>query len=137
MAKRTFSTLEAFLIFLLVIMTVITVALLTLLFVTSGTIENHKDSGNHWFSTTLGSTTTQPPPITQTPNFPSFRNFSGYYIGVGRADCTGQVSDINLMGYGKNGQNARGLLTRLFSRAFILADPDGSNRMAFVAWNYV
>lgn len=101
MAKRTFSTLEAFLIFLLVIMTVITVALLTLLFVTSGTIENHKDSGNHWFSTTLGSTTTQPPPITQTPNFPSFRNFSGYYIGVGRADCTGQVSDINLMGYGK------------------------------------
>lgn len=133
MAKRTFSTLEAFLIFLLVIMTVITVALLTLLFVTSGTIENHKDSGNHWFSTTLGSTTTQPPPITQTPNFPSFRNFSGYYIGVGRADCTGQVSDINLMGYGKNGQNARGLLTRLFSRAFILADPDGSNRMAFVS----
>lgn len=37
------------------------------------------------------------------------------------------------MGYGKNGQNARGLLTRLFSRAFILADPDGSNRMAFVS----
>ncbi|OBS82168.1 hypothetical protein A6R68_23842, partial [Neotoma lepida] len=61
------------------------------------------------------------------------RNFSGYYIGVGRADCTGQVSDINLMGYGKSGQNARGLLTRLYSRAFILADPDGSNRMAFVS----
>lgn len=133
MAKRTFSSLEAFLIFLLVIMTVITVALLTLLFVTSGTIENHKDSGNHWFSTTQGSTTTQSPSITQTPDFPSFQNFSGYYIGVGRADCTGQVSDINLMGYGKAGQNAQGLLTRLFSRAFILADPDGSNRMAFVS----
>ncbi|XP_031245949.1 neutral ceramidase isoform X2 [Mastomys coucha] len=37
------------------------------------------------------------------------------------------------MGYSKNGQNARGLLTRLFSRAFIMADPDGSNRMAFVS----
>ncbi|XP_076775180.1 neutral ceramidase isoform X1 [Arvicanthis niloticus] len=133
MAKRTFSTLEVFLIFLLVIMTVITVALLTLLFVTSGTIENNKDSGNHWFPTTQGSTTIQTSPITQAPDFPSFQNFTGYYIGVGRADCTGQVSDINLMGYGKNGQNARGLLTRLFSRAFIFADPDGSNRMAFVS----
>ncbi|XP_028619917.1 neutral ceramidase isoform X2 [Grammomys surdaster] len=92
-----------------------------------------QDSGNHWFPTTQVSTTTQTSPITQAPDFPSFQNFSGYYIGVGRADCTGQVSDINLMGYGKNGQNARGLLTRLFSRAFIFADPDGSNRMAFVS----
>lgn len=119
-------------------MTAITVALLTLLFVTSGTIENHKDSGNHWVSTTQGPTTTQSSPTTQTPttqtpDLPPSQNFSGYYIGVGRADCTGQVSDINLMGYGKNGQNAQGLLTRLFSRAFILADPDGSNRMAFVS----
>ncbi|XP_060244339.1 neutral ceramidase isoform X1 [Meriones unguiculatus] len=130
MAKRTFSTLETFLIFLLVVMTVITVALLTLLFVTSGTIENQK--GNHGFSTTLGPTATQSSPITQAPDPPPFQNFSGYYIGAGRADCTGQVSDINLMGYGKSGQNARGLLTRLYSRAFILADPDGSNRMAFV-----
>ncbi|XP_035315122.1 neutral ceramidase isoform X1 [Cricetulus griseus] len=133
MAKRTFSTLEAFLIFLLVMMTAITVALLTLLFVTSGTIENNKDSGNHGSSTTLSPTTTQTSPITQAPDPPPFQNFSGYYIGVGRADCTGQVSDINLMGYGKRGQNARGLLTRLYSRAFILVEPDGSNRMAFVS----
>lgn len=34
--------LETFLIFLLVLMTAITVALLSLLFITSGTIENHK-----------------------------------------------------------------------------------------------
>ncbi|XP_051002296.1 neutral ceramidase [Acomys russatus] len=133
MAKRTFSTLEAFLIFLLVIMTVITVALLTLLFVTSGTIENHKDSGNHWFSSTQDPTaTTQSSTITHTPDRPLFQNFSGYYIGAGRADCTGQVSDINLMGYGKSDQNAQGLLTRLYSRAFIMVDSDGSNRVAFV-----
>lgn len=52
MAKRTFSSLEAFLIFLLVMMTVITVALLTLLFVTSGTIENNKGKhfGLFWMS---------------------------------------------------------------------------------------
>lgn len=42
MAKRTFSTLETFLIFLLIMMTAITVALLSLLFITSGTIENPK-----------------------------------------------------------------------------------------------
>ncbi|EGW01194.1 Neutral ceramidase, partial [Cricetulus griseus] len=91
------------------------------------------DSGNHGSSTTLSPTTTQTSPITQAPDPPPFQNFSGYYIGVGRADCTGQVSDINLMGYGKRGQNARGLLTRLYSRAFILVEPDGSNRMAFVS----
>lgn len=42
MAKRTFSTLETFLIFLLVMMTAVTVALLSILFITSGTIENQK-----------------------------------------------------------------------------------------------
>ncbi|XP_036922817.1 neutral ceramidase [Sturnira hondurensis] len=154
MAKRTFSLLETLLIFLLVMMTAITVALLTLLFITSGTIENHKDSG---FPTTespqvtqstlatqnstvpQGSTLTPTPsatqgsPVTTTPEPSPFQNFSGYHIGVGRADCTGQVADINLMGYGKSGQNARGLLTRLYSRAFVVAEPDGSNRMAFVS----
>ncbi|KAM5235968.1 neutral ceramidase-like [Ctenodactylus gundi] len=134
MAKRTFSTLETFLIFLLVMMTAITVALLSLLFITSGTIENHKGkycSGNHIFSTTQSFPATQPSPVTPEP--PLFQNFSGYHIGVGRADCTGQVSDINLMGFGKAGQNARGLLTRLYSRAFIMAEPDGSNRVVFVS----
>ncbi|KAF7485705.1 hypothetical protein GHT09_002625 [Marmota monax] len=32
------------------------------------------------------------------------------------------------MGYGKSGQNARGILTRLYSRAFIMAEPTGPNR---------
>uniref|UniRef100_A0A2K5IDH2 Neutral ceramidase n=1 Tax=Colobus angolensis palliatus TaxID=336983 RepID=A0A2K5IDH2_COLAP len=157
MAKRTFSNLETFLIFLLVMMTAITVALLSLLFTTSGTIENHKDSGGHFFSTTpnppatqgstatqsstatqrstatQSSTATQTSPVTSTPEPPLFQNFSGYHIGVGRADCTGQVADINLMGYSKSGQNAQGILTRLYSRAFIMAEPDGSNRTVFVS----
>uniref|UniRef100_A0A8C0TJC7 Neutral ceramidase n=2 Tax=Canis lupus familiaris TaxID=9615 RepID=A0A8C0TJC7_CANLF len=148
MAKRTFSTLETFLIFLLVMMTAVTVALLSLLFITSGTIENHKDSGvptTQSSTTTLGSTATQgstlthgttatpTPPVVTTPEPPLFQNFSGYHIGVGRADCTGQVADINLMGYSKTGQNARGILTRLYSRAFVMAEPDGSNRVVFVS----
>uniref|UniRef100_A0A2R9BKK0 Neutral ceramidase n=1 Tax=Pan paniscus TaxID=9597 RepID=A0A2R9BKK0_PANPA len=157
MAKRTFSNLETFLIFLLVMMSAITVALLSLLFITSGTIENHKDLGGHFFSTTQSppatqgstatqrstvtqhstatqsSTATQTSPVTLTPESPLFQNFSGYHIGVGRADCTGQVADINLMGYGKSSQNAQGILTRLYSRAFIMAEPDGSNRTVFVS----
>uniref|UniRef100_A0A8C2RF76 Neutral ceramidase n=1 Tax=Capra hircus TaxID=9925 RepID=A0A8C2RF76_CAPHI len=137
MAKRTFSSFEIFLIFLLVMMTGITVALLSLLFITSGTIENH-----------TGVPSTQSPPATQGSAAPQnstpsraptttqttlFQNFSGYHIGVGRADCTGQVSDINLMGFSKTGQYARGILTRLYSRAFILAEPDGSDRVVFVS----
>nr|XP_035979310.1 neutral ceramidase isoform X3 [Halichoerus grypus] len=148
MAKRTFSTLETFLIFILVLMTAVTVALLSLLFITSGTIENHKDpsfpstqsspatqssTASQGSTITSGSTTTQAPPVISTPEPPLFQNFSGYHIGVGRADCTGQVADINLMGYGKTGQNARGILTRLYSRAFIMAEPDGSNRVVFVS----
>uniref|UniRef100_A0A8C0LQ95 Neutral ceramidase n=1 Tax=Canis lupus dingo TaxID=286419 RepID=A0A8C0LQ95_CANLU len=129
-------------------MTAVTVALLSLLFITSGTIENHKDSGvptTQSSTTTLGSTATQgstlthgttatpTPPVVTTPEPPLFQNFSGYHIGVGRADCTGQVADINLMGYSKTGQNARGILTRLYSRAFVMAEPDGSNRVVFVS----
>ncbi|XP_034864277.1 neutral ceramidase isoform X2 [Mirounga leonina] len=148
MAKRTFSTLETFLIFILVLMTAVTVALLSLLFITSGTIENHKgkffpstqsspatqsSTASQGSTITSGSTTTQAPPVISTPEPPLFQNFSGYHIGVGRADCTGQVADINLMGYSKTGQNARGILTRLYSRAFIMAEPDGSNRVVFVS----
>lgn len=47
---------------------------------------------------THGSTATQGPPVTTTPEPPLFQNFSGYHIGVGRADCTGQVADISLVG---------------------------------------
>ncbi|XP_036192639.1 neutral ceramidase isoform X5 [Myotis myotis] len=116
MAKRTFSTLETFLIFLLIMMTAITVALLSLLFITSGTIENPKgfpstespqatqsptatqgSTAPQRSTLTQGPTTTQVDPVTTTPEPPLFQNFSGYHIGVGRADCTGQVADINMV----------------------------------------
>ncbi|XP_072485033.1 neutral ceramidase isoform X2 [Notamacropus eugenii] len=82
-------------------------------------------------STTKGPLFTQQPPVTQGP--PPFQNFSGYHIGVGRADCTGQVADIPLMGYAKSGQTAQGILTRLYSRAFVLAEPESSKRVVFVS----
>uniref|UniRef100_A0A8C4LXX5 Neutral ceramidase n=1 Tax=Equus asinus asinus TaxID=83772 RepID=A0A8C4LXX5_EQUAS len=135
MAKRSFSMLEMFLIFLLVMMTAVTVALLSLLFITSGTIENNRGNpqANESSTLTQGHMATRMSPVTSTLETTPFQNFSGYQIGVGRADCTGQVADITLMGYGKSGQYARGILTRLYSRAFIMAEPDGSNRMVFVS----
>ncbi|XP_072095828.1 neutral ceramidase [Mobula birostris] len=56
-----------------------------------------------------------------------------YRIGAGRADCTGPIADLPLMGYANPEQTAEGLHTRLFSRAFIVADPNTSKRVVFVS----
>ncbi|NXY87709.1 ASAH2 ceramidase, partial [Alcedo cyanopectus] len=56
-----------------------------------------------------------------------------YLLGVGRADCTGPVAEIPLMGYANLEQVGGGLLTRLYSRAFIVADPEDSRRVVFVS----
>lgn len=45
-----------------------------------------------------------------------------YLIGVGRADITGPVVEINLMGYADPKQVGTGLRQRLYSRAFIVGD---------------
>ncbi|KAI1178625.1 Neutral/alkaline nonlysosomal ceramidase [Nemania sp. FL0916] len=53
-----------------------------------------------------------------------------YLIGVGKADITGYAADmlfqINLMGYADPDQIGTGLRQRLYSRAFIVADPSRS-----------
>ncbi|XP_006630538.1 neutral ceramidase [Lepisosteus oculatus] len=54
-----------------------------------------------------------------------------YLIGVGRADCTGPVADIPLMGYASSEQTAAGIHTRLYSRAFIV--DDWTQRVVFVS----
>ncbi|NXY35419.1 ASAH2 ceramidase, partial [Pomatorhinus ruficollis] len=56
-----------------------------------------------------------------------------YLVGVGRADCTGPVAQVPLMGYAKTDQVGGGLLSRLYSRAFIVADPEGPSRVVFVS----
>ncbi|XP_005154078.2 putative neutral ceramidase C [Melopsittacus undulatus] len=58
---------------------------------------------------------------------------ANYLLGVGRADCTGPVAEIPLMGYAKTDQVGGGLLTRLYSRAFIMAELDDSRRVVFVS----
>uniref|UniRef100_A0A674HLV4 Neutral ceramidase n=1 Tax=Taeniopygia guttata TaxID=59729 RepID=A0A674HLV4_TAEGU len=56
-----------------------------------------------------------------------------YLVGVGRADCTGPVAQVPLMGYANPNQVGGGLLSRLYSRAFIVAEPKGSKRVVFVS----
>ncbi|KAH9906653.1 Neutral/alkaline nonlysosomal ceramidase [Xylariomycetidae sp. FL2044] len=46
-----------------------------------------------------------------------------YLVGVGKADITGPCVEINLMGYADPNQVGTGLRQRLYSRAFIVADP--------------
>ncbi|KAK3065432.1 hypothetical protein LTS18_009275 [Coniosporium uncinatum] len=47
-----------------------------------------------------------------------------YLIGVGKADITGPVVEINLMGYANTSQVGSGLRQRLYSRAFIVGSPE-------------
>ncbi|NXK88637.1 ASAH2 ceramidase, partial [Formicarius rufipectus] len=58
---------------------------------------------------------------------------ANYLLGVGRADCTGPVAQVPLMGYANFDQVGGGLLTHLYSRAFIVADPEDSRRVVFVS----
>lgn len=45
-----------------------------------------------------------------------------YLVGVGKADITGPVVEINMMGYADPKQLGSGLRQRLYSRAFIVGD---------------
>lgn len=45
-----------------------------------------------------------------------------YLIGVGKADITGPVVEINMMGYANAAQVGSGVRQRLYSRAFIIGD---------------
>ncbi|KAL8789905.1 MAG: hypothetical protein Q9195_006615 [Heterodermia aff. obscurata] len=49
---------------------------------------------------------------------------SRYLLGVGKADITGPVVEINMMGYADPNQVGTGLRQRLYSRAFIIGNLD-------------
>ncbi|XP_061491416.1 neutral ceramidase [Rhineura floridana] len=66
-------------------------------------------------------------------HFQSNKKNDGYLIGVGRADCTGPVSEVPFMGYGNPDQNGAGLISRQYCRTFIVAEPeDWKKRMVYV-----
>ncbi|XP_061081120.1 neutral ceramidase [Conger conger] len=96
------STLEILLLVLFVLMTGVSVGLISVM------------------ATTWNSNLPEEPNPTENP----------FLVGVGRADVTGPVGDVPLMGYANLGQTAGGIHTRLFSRAFIV--DDGRKRVVFV-----
>lgn len=65
------------------------------------------DSNNPWAARTL-------PPGDWPPD--------RYLLGVGKADITGPVVELNMMGYADFSQIGSGLRQRLYSRAFIVGD---------------
>lgn len=52
---------------------------------------------------------------------------TNHLLGVGRADITGPVVEINLMGYADTAQSGTGLRQRLYCRAFIVGHPEQQN----------
>lgn len=67
----------------------------------------------HWFTNDAPLATTNSP-------------YEGdqYLLGVGKADITGPVVEVNLMGYADPKQLGTGLRQRLYSRAFIVGDTE-------------
>ncbi len=86
-----------------------------------------------WLHTTDGPGT--PPPSSSPSSHSSSPAELGdrYLLGVGKADITGPVVEINLMGYADPNQVGTGLRQRLYSRAFIVASPDNpSERFVYL-----
>lgn len=63
-------------------------------------------------------------PLNQ-PTAPTYlEDGASYLLGVGKADITGPVVELNLMGYADPQQVGSGLRQRIYSRAFIVGNTD-------------
>lgn len=56
-----------------------------------------------------------------------------YLVGTGIYDITGPAAEIDLMGYADPKQLSSGLHSRLWSRAFVIADPKTQKRVVFIS----
>jgi neutral ceramidase len=60
-------------------------------------------------------------------------NKGDYLLGVGKADITGPVVEINMMGYADTDQSGTGLRQRMYCRAFLVGDlAKKSDRVAYL-----
>ncbi|EDU45117.1 neutral ceramidase precursor [Pyrenophora tritici-repentis] len=58
---------------------------------------------------------------------------SSYLVGVGKADITGPVVELNMMGYANSSQIGTGLRQRIYSRAFVIGNPSApSERFVYL-----
>ncbi|WP_199609511.1 neutral/alkaline non-lysosomal ceramidase N-terminal domain-containing protein [Flocculibacter collagenilyticus] len=56
-----------------------------------------------------------------------------WLIGSAKYDITGPAADAGMVGYGEVSQTTQGIHTRLWSRAFVIADKTNSKRVVFVS----
>ncbi|XP_053548878.1 neutral ceramidase [Bombina bombina] len=132
--KRILSRLEVTLIVLVVFLVLVASGLVAVIFVLEN-MNRHEDS-----TTTKPSSTTAATTRSSSTTHATFQSHTtvdpypdAYLVGVGRADCTGLLADVPLMGYASSDQLAGGIHTRQYSRAFIVAEPDNSKRVVFVS----
>ncbi|WP_444931739.1 neutral/alkaline non-lysosomal ceramidase N-terminal domain-containing protein [Microbulbifer sp. SSSA002] len=64
---------------------------------------------------------------------PSVASSPQWLVGVGKYDITGPAADVGMVGYGDVDQTTKGIHTRLWSRAFVIADNTDSKRLVFVS----
>ncbi len=57
---------------------------------------------------------------------------TGYRVGVGIGDITGEAAEVGMLGYADPAQTTTGLASRQWARAFVVAD-DAGRRVAFVS----
>ncbi|AGL18127.1 neutral/alkaline ceramidase [Actinoplanes sp. N902-109] len=57
---------------------------------------------------------------------------TGYQVGVGIGDITGEAAEVGMLGYADPGQTTAGLASRQWARAFVVADQAGRH-VAFVS----
>jgi len=62
-----------------------------------------------------------------------FANAAAYKLGVGIADVTGPTVEVPFMGYAMGDQKGAGLHLRLKARAFVFADDQQTNTVAYVS----
>ena len=66
-----------------------------------------------------------------------------YLVGAGVADITGEVAEVDFVGYGTDAQKGSGIHTRQYARAFVVIDPASGSRNLIVvldalsAWNSI
>ncbi|XP_071985671.1 putative neutral ceramidase C [Engystomops pustulosus] len=133
--QKTFTNLEVALIVLTVLLFCISIGFITMLFILENTVK--KDSSTTTIAPAHSSASLPPSSAPQTTRKPLETTTDGhpnaYLVGAGRADCTGLLGDVPLMGYASGDQLAGGLHTRQYSRAFIVAEPNNNKRVVFVS----
>ena len=64
---------------------------------------------------------------------PALGAYDDYLIGRGKHDVTGPAAEVGMMGYADPEQIASGIHDRQWARAFVIAEKDGSPRVALVS----